>query len=241
MSPRSLSDVYSVHTTTEQMEQVRAWAGKGAPAGCMAKKGLRKGVHAALPRPLGERTKRRTRAKRAGKPVAVKGRARVSVCELQGAALKALKKDKVRGKAAPVQPAKEVAVEKRLVEAEAELADGVVDEVVAPEGDSDVRCSARLRDASEHRGKRKASTSDGDGGGDDRGNGGGDGGYADAGGGDGGGEHRRKKKAATERARLVESLVEAERANRPGPGLPVPHERVRVPDTNALTLYTAQA
>ena len=59
----------------------------------------------------------------------MKGRARVSVCELQGAALKALKKDKVRGKAAPVQPAKEVAVEKRLVEAEAELADGVVDEV----------------------------------------------------------------------------------------------------------------
>ena len=70
LSPRSLSDVYTVHTTTEQLEQVRAWAGKGAPAGCMAKKGLRKGVHA-TPRPLGERTKRRTRAKRAGKPEAL--------------------------------------------------------------------------------------------------------------------------------------------------------------------------
>ena len=64
MSPRSLSDIYTVHTTTEQMEQVQAWAVKGAPAGCMAKKGLRKGVHATA-RPLGERTKRKARAKRA--------------------------------------------------------------------------------------------------------------------------------------------------------------------------------
>ena len=38
MSPRSLSDIYTVHTTTEQMEQVRAWAVKGAPAGCMVHK-----------------------------------------------------------------------------------------------------------------------------------------------------------------------------------------------------------
>ena len=48
------SDVYAVHATTNQMEQVRAWAGKGASAGCMAKKGLRKGVHATA-RPIDKR------------------------------------------------------------------------------------------------------------------------------------------------------------------------------------------